>query len=878
MEHSRPCDLTPWVMFRRGTLPVRELDALVPRRSLALVESASAERNMLATAAETLSDALHEVVPQVSPEVRRRILKARRSVHNGRALAAEEAEVVRSALGESSRLLSAWSTVADRVASLEEELAATFQQELGAAREALKASVSTPHILAGLQLSGEHLYHNALEYVGEQRTLTAKRRRGTEAALVSFAYRAALKPSPFGGFAQVGAALWDEADPKHEPQTLVSVRWARMFLNWLEWLVHRDPESREHLNVRLNSTLEEVDGGVRFLRQDTPGLESPFPVESFVRMPRNPLLDAVRGLVGLGRLSRRELVEKLQQAGAKPQVAAGAVDRLSAVGCLEWVPFAADQDPQYTDSVADYLHRIPTFVAAGVAAHFSRLAEWERTFGAADLCERSAILREVQEHATQQADSVGVPPPTADVVRSLMFEDRVTSDSAATLDRAELRAASGSLEVLMALLPLFDSATVDRSGLRHFFDNEFGPAGRCGFLTLYERFLAKGAPGMTAVMTGENDPGTSAVLAARRALLSGLAERLRDLDPTEQALRLDLDDPLLAEAVAAADRAGVGWSAASLRLQVLPPSAGTPFVWNGAAAGRGVTLSRFAQALDAVRGGESLVSSARSRLDRRSNGRQADITAAMGLNFNLHPPLAPLQVEYPGCLADPDDAPVLDLRDLWVTRHPTGARLGLEDVDGREVRLAPLNYLFPPAGPSLYRFLCTFAEVITLKGSLWDRMPDAQAQGRFPRLVLGDVVVDRARRTFPVREVDWLLPDLSEVERWRAAVDWRCHEGLAEEAFCSFGGGGRSVPGDWRDETREWSLEARRAKLRKPHYLHLGNPSLLTVIARHAASVGDGSMTLTECLPDTSWYGAGGAEAAEELVVELELAVGEETR
>ena len=115
----------------------------------------------------------------------------------------------------------------------------------------------------------------------------------------------------------------------------------------------------------------------------------------------------------------------------------------------------------------------------------------------------------------------------------------------------------------------------------------------------------------------------------------------------------------------------------------------------------------------------------------------------MGLNFNLHPPLAPLQVEYPGCLADPDDAPVLDLRDLWVTRHPTGARLGLEDVDGREVRLAPLNYLFPPAGPSLYRFLCTFAEVITLKGSLWDRMPDAQAQGRFPRLVLGDVVVDQ---------------------------------------------------------------------------------------------------------------------------------------
>ena len=110
-----------------------------------------------------------------------------------------------------------------------------------------------------------------------------------------------------------------------------------------------------------------------------------------------------------------------------------------------------------------------------------------------------------------------------------------------------------------------------------------------------------------------------------------------------------------------------------------------------------------------------------------------------------------------------------------------------------------------------------------------------------------------------MREVDWLLPDLSEVERWRAAVDWRCHEGLAEEAFCSFGGGGRSVPGDWRDETREWSLEARRAKLRKPHYLHLGNPSLLTVIARHAASVGDGSMTLTECLPDTSWYGAGGA-------------------
>lgn len=75
-------------------------------------------------------------------------------------------------------------------------------------------------------------------------------------------------------------------------------------------------------------------------------------------------------------------------------------------------------------------------------------------------------------------------------------------------------------------------------------------------------------------------------------------------------------------------------------------------------------------------------------------------------------------------------------------------------------------------------------------------------------------------------------------------------------------------------ETRRWALEARSARLHKPHYLDARNPFLLQVLARQLAESGDGgTVTFVECLPRAEDYDGqdGRSASAEEFFVELTL-------
>jgi hypothetical protein len=196
-------------------------------------------------------------------------------------------------------------------------------------------------------------------------------------------------------------------------------------------------------------------------------------------------------------------------------------------------------------------------------------------------------------------------------------------------------------------------------------------------------------------------------------------------------------------------------------------------------------------------------------------------------------------------------------------------------VDNQPLDLVPLNFLYPAAAPPFYRFLCAFAPTRTYRGGLWEQL-DRGTTGAAtrPRVLLGDLVLDRRSWRFPVHELPALdglerqeLAALAEFDRWRRA------HGLPRQCFFRMLAP-RPAPTGERDlqaELRQWALEARSARLHKPHFFDAHDPFLVHVLAKQARSTDGGTVLFHECLPAADDYTIDGPANAEEFFVEYTM-------
>jgi hypothetical protein len=161
------------------------------------------------------------------------------------------------------------------------------------------------------------------------------------------------------------------------------------------------------------------------------------------------------------------------------------------------------------------------------------------------------------------------------------------------------------------------------------------------------------------------------------------------------------------------------WRSTAYRVQFGVEDGQGLAVVNGVTTGQGVFYSRFCDLRS--RPGPDVwdLGTAVAAHLRRTRPRQTDLTAGLGLNFNLHPRLTAFELRYPGAVTRPGATGVLSLTDVEVHADPARRRLTLVNrYDGEPLDLVPLNFLYPAAAPPLYRFLCGFAPTRTYRGGL----------------------------------------------------------------------------------------------------------------------------------------------------------------
>lgn len=870
--------VSPYVLFRRSRLPVAELEDLRFDKPWARIEESRSLEAECAQRAEEVSDRLAGFVPHVDESVRAELVKLRRDVYNRRSgQAARRLGVVEPHLDADTLAgVREWFDLVERLRRCEDEARSLFDDRMQAARGSFGRIFEHDSMARSIQLSGDQLYESLRRYTsGEMGSIKPSRSRVLESSLVNFAYRAALKPSPFGRFTEVGAFPSDLPGPGRsvsEPRTYSTSTLNRVLVNWLAAGLRRVDGGIDLCQVLLNSSLRADEKTIEFIGL-VPDASEHGVSESVVRLRRDKVVECVLAVMAEGSASVREVLAALTRLTGKEEAARKALRALMRIELLYVSPGFDEQDPAYSEKLAGVLSAGSTRPVSVLNEHLSTLRELETTLSDAPAEKRGLLLRAAGEALTGIAEVCEMDSPPAEISRAPVYEDLWTPDRPATWNRDCLTTSVPALESLWRLSSMLDYGHTKRLGMYAFAAGTFGDRETVPFVTFFDKLIQLSEAEQDAVFWGHGSAAAETFVAQRDQALRDLGEQFT---PEDGVVRLTPE--ALKDACSGVEDC-LDPDSITFRVQFAGGTPSPEIVVNGVLTGYGVYFSRFSAFIEGSAAEDWTLRSAVREHLRKAFPGQVDLNMVAGLNFNLHPPLTDRVLNYPGTWPTSPELKAYSLDKLMVRIDHANRGLLLWDPELDErVELIPMNFLLPIVTPVLYQLLEVLSPTIRYNYAPMDDIGRAMGHRGYPesspRLMVGDVVASRRTWTVPAGDI----PELAGLSKdsYEALLrfdKWRTERGLPQHAFVltqrldeynMLSGLVEEIPRDWTDFNH-----LQRASVHKPMYVDFRNPYLVRSFAKSALTRDDVYVSIRECMPATDEYGGSGPAAAEEFFVEL---------
>ncbi|MEV8229695.1 lantibiotic dehydratase [Streptomyces sp. NPDC079167] len=870
--------VSPYVVFRRSRLPVAALEDLRFDGPWARIEESRLLAEDCARRAGELADRLSVLVPQVAPAARAELVRLRRDVFNQRAEpAARRVGLVEPHLdADTLAAVQEWLDLVGRARRSEEEAQALFEDRMRVARAGFARILDHDSMARSIQLSGDQLYDSLRRYTsGEMGQVKPSRARVFESSLVNFAYRAALKPSPFGRFTEVGAFppdLPQVVGAVPESRTHSTTTLNRVLVNWLAAGLRRVDGGIDLCKVLLNSSLRVDENRIEFIGLIPDSSEHGLS-EAVVRLKRDKVVDCLLHVLSSGTATVPEVLAALTTLTGSDATSRKALRAMMRIELLYVSPGFDEQAPDYSERFAEVLRARTTPPVAVLSGHLDTLRELETQLSDAPAQKRGLLLNAAGQALTEVAEVCEMDPPPADISRAPAYEDLWTPDRPATWSQTAVTESVPALESLWRLSSLLDYGHTKRLGVYHFASTVFGERETVPFITFCEQLVKLSETEQDAVFWGHASPAAGNFVAQRTRALIDLGKQCV---PEDGVVRLS---PEAVTAACSGVEDCVDPDSITFRVQFAGGGPSPEVVVNGVLTGFGVYFSRFASFVEGSPAeGWTLRNAVREHLRKAFPG-QVDLNMVAGLNFNLHPPLTDRVLNYPGTWPTAPELKAYSLDTLAIRIDHENRGLLLWDPERDErVHLAPMNFLLPVVVPVLYNLMEVLSPTIRYNYAPMDDIGRAMGHRGYPdsspRLMVGDVVASRRTWTVPARDI----PELTELSKdsYPALLrfdEWRRARGLPRHVFVLtqrldeynlLSGLVEEIPRDWADFSH-----LHRASVHKPMYVDFRNPYLVRSFAKSALTRDDVYVSIRECIPAPDEYGGPGPAAAEEFFVEL---------
>ncbi len=736
---------------------------------------------------------------------------------------------------------------ANMVVGLAAEWDEVFKEQVALERAALRTALHYPDIQNGIEYSSDGLRSNLEGYVNSTRHFKPGRLRKLEEALSAYVGRAAAKTSPFSTFTILGWGDWVSSGPHvcelptRGRRTLV--RMERAAINRLAFEVIQQCGLDESMVVRVNPTLDEVDGVWHFYRVKPQLHDSTFQfigyTEELVKMPSTAagrwVLRRIRAAEG-----GRTLVGALGNGSSLGELA----DYVEKMVDLQLVEVTRP----LPESVSGYDEAVLCGVAESKDAEFAAMGTTLRdacrdlaAYGDASLEERRTIRRRVDRAWQSVEESRGIRQG-----RGLRFFEDVAYRGNMILDERLISDVREDLLSLGRLSALFQPAYRIRARLASLVAREFD--GEAPLLTVFERY-----------QQSESKDNVESAERALNLLQARARSAIRDAVSS-------IHDGLGVDCKAAMEAIGPlpGWVDEPDSMAFLIQRAGSesaPWVVNLPVDGNGRYFSRFLPLFP-----RQLRASAAPKCRGDSCEEIVDLGAWFSANVNVHPPMTRRCIDYPAHTHDPDWARI-KLTEMRVVVSDSGA-LRVRDGNGKTVFPTHLGFLVFPWLSHLARFLSSLGTVGP-KPLPWhdDIVRRSDNRRHVPRLYWGRLLLYRERWNLSTKDLaPWR--EGSDIQAMAAVERLREKHGMPLQAFVT-------VDRFVRERSRKDQLAQKEPGSgrgdnlgRKPHFVDFSSPLFLPRIRRLASSVTH-SLAVEEIYPplnDTLVRSADGCHAVELLV------------
>ncbi|OJF15584.1 lantibiotic dehydratase [Couchioplanes caeruleus] len=778
----------PTFVVRVAGMPLSALARLRCGRTAALVDRVLDAERWLDDQRESLSKMLHGAIGgNGDVAMRRRLIVLRRAVYHAKPprTGVLGADLIDRLPRETAGAVDAWQRRMCERDKLLNEARAALGEESVSGRRALRDLASHVRLQQGLVLASRDLYLGLAKWSPDEPDPRVERK------LAKYVARMAAKTSPFSTFTGSFPGRWHPEAPDPD----APIESGRIGIAELNAFTQRQiertlagwPEIRAHLPLEVNSSLTEDGDALRFLGQ--PG------GEAVVELPRTAtvrrFLDQVRH--GDDR-TFRGVVDALAAQDGRGRTAeiATFLNKLIDLGAVHIGFGVSESDPDPLGRLARELERFDGERVATVRGGLRSLrAELDAYGSLEDPDERLECSRAIGAELRKIYAHLGWAGTAMEFPKNVFYEDVLLTGAEQVQSPQRWHDVLDGLDVVRRLAGLYDRFLPGKLAAEAFFAGRYGSGASVGFLDFYGAFCQETARSSGADLLRcyeqalpvpqPGDDRLAELARMQERLVALVAAQPVDADgcrgPSRAALRAFLGElPAFVEPIA------------SLACYVQPianPGGSPRGVLNELMTGFGRSRARLLR-LGATAAGTFTPGEG----DWRVGGRHAvEITGTFASNLNRRPPVTPFEISYPSVPSERPEDRRIPLADLRVVHDAERRTLRLFSVrHGIEILPVHLGVMVEFLLPGAYRFLLQMFGQAVPRFEFVKQLAFAADGGaadgvrRYPRLVLGDLTVNRASWTVAAREVPRrsrdgaMLDYLIDVNRWRRrhGIPQRC--------------------------------------------------------------------------------------------------------
>ncbi len=810
--------LAPYFLLRIAGLPFTALEQLQCPRTVALIEEILSLEAALDAGRERLLVVLDDFAQHISDRsLQHRCLDLRRAMVRSHGqkmqrLLQETADLFPEPLATA---LHDWCTQAIRRSELLAAGEPTLQEELITCRQKLRALLRNDDFQRGLLLSSPTLYTELQHYLQTPAHVSNNRSRRAEEGLLAYLIRMMTKPSPYSSFTSTIVGRWL---PRHEKAARLTlqnhrqksvIRFHAGILSSMLNALARRREIRPHLRPALNPTIRRIGEGASFesieyymyRRSGSP--RSPAYSEHLVRLHLNPLKRAILETIAQGNetLTCQQItrIVCMGEGLSTESAVAEALDALAQRAAITvTLRLPAHEDDKLACVIAE-LATIPGAWATHIRVMFESLQALLITYADASAEQRCDLLAAIRQntldicHEIADDSTWDTPAEIEKTFPNLILEDTTLAPQEVTLGQVDWQPLLADLCVLQSLAPLLEGNKAWQL-IGDYLSRQALATAQPVDIMSYHLGLSRAY----AHLPLQQEwcllcPELAQLRDAQRAFTAMVVERLEQvraqqasilvLNPDEIRLFVRHLPPFLRQ------RYPLAYFG-----QLFSQEGRGQMVLNDAWPGPAVACSRFSYLLADQPSYDTFSFTDRIRtyiteLGERQHVIYASISETGGFNANIHGPLAPYEIVFPGSISTRKSEEQLSLRDLYVVCDPQMRRPRLFSRSHGS-QIAPLHLGFSVADilPPLYQTLVASTShhpIFNLIALIEARLPEEQKQQsrHYPRIALGNAILSRETWKIPRASLPRREAGESSFDYFLKMNRWRVRSGLPLEGF-----------------------------------------------------------------------------------------------